>query len=152
MKKSHLLWGLAVLAACARPDVIQDAKYGDVQALAEEIPVPVDAVVAEPELYMERTIAVSGTVHEVCQMAGCWLMLRALDNSAGVRVHVNRTDDGSYVFTVPKDISGQYAIAYGTVQPIDMESEAHYQKDAPGGTPVLNLWAEGVQIAPKAAT
>lgn len=151
MNKSQLLWGLVLLAACARPEVVQDSTYGNVEPLADEIPVPVDAVLAEPKTYLERTIAVSGTIHEVCQMAGCWLMLRSLDANAGMRVHVERTEQDAYAFTVPKDVSGRHAVAYGIVQPVDAESEAHYQQDAPGRAPMLNMVAEGVQIAPKAA-
>lgn len=151
MKTTRLFWGLLLLAACAGPEVAQDAEYGTVDSWAEEIPVPVDAVVAEPYDYLERTIAVSGTIHEVCQMDGCWLMLRALEGQAGVRVHVKRGDNGGYAFTVPTDVSGRYAVAYGEIQPIDTESEAHYQEDAPGAVPELNMMAEGVRIAQDAA-
>ena len=146
-----MIWGVLLLAACTGGEFAQDTEYGAVSALADEIAIPVDAVVAEPEVYLERTMAVSGTIHEVCQMAGCWLMLRALEGQAGLRVHVDRTTDGTYAFTVPTDVSGRYAVAYGTVQPVDAESEAHYQEDAAGEAPLLNMVAVGVRIAPEAA-
>ena len=151
MRESILLCCLIFLASCATPEVVQDDVYGNVEGLTDHIPLPVAALVAERETYLERTVAVSGTIHEVCQMAGCWLMLRALDGGDGVRVHVRRTESGEYAFTVPKDISGRHAVAYGVVQPVDADAEAHYQHDAPGQAPMLNMVAAGVEIAPEAA-
>ncbi|MDE2732172.1 MAG: DUF4920 domain-containing protein [Bacteroidota bacterium] len=151
MRKSVQVWGLIFLAACGSPEVIQDDVYGTVEGLTEMTPVSVAALVAEKETYLERTVAVSGTIHEVCQMAGCWLMLRALDGQDGVRVHVDRTESGEYAFTVPKDVSGRHAVAYGIVRSVDAEAEDHYQQDAPGRAPILNMVAAGVEIAPETA-
>ena len=146
MRKLHLLWLLLFIVACAREDVIQTAEYGVTQALDQVTPVPVDAVIAEPDVYLDRTIAVEGSVHEVCQMAGCWLMIRAMDNAGGIRVHVERTEEGSYAFTVPTDISGRHAVAYGTIGLPDATHEAHYQEDAPHGAASLEMVATGVEI------
>lgn len=57
----------------------------------------------------------AGTVHEVCQMDGCWLMLRGLDTGDGIRVNVEQTEAGEYAYTVPTDIGGRYAVAVGSL-------------------------------------
>ncbi len=118
---------------------------------------PVEAVLAEPEGHLNQPVTVTGTVHEVCQMAGCWLMLRALDTEAGLRVHVARSEDGSYAFTVPTDISGRLATAYGVLQVADPDAEEHYQADAYGQrsgfqvAPSFSMVATSIRIAPDAS-
>ena len=107
------LFIILAFAACNRAEPVQDAVYGAVLDMADAV--PVEAVLAEPQHYIGE-VAVGGTVHEVCKMDGCWLMLRSMDTGDGLRVHAELEEDGAYTFTVPKDISGQYAVAYGTIQ------------------------------------
>lgn len=84
--------------------------YG--QAFSDEGAVPVQAVVAEREAYLGRSVKIEGTVAEVCQMAGCWLTLQTGDGN-NVRILVARTEDGDYAFTVPKNISGRRVVVQG---------------------------------------
>lgn len=150
-------WALLLLlcAGCARLDAPEDEVYGAADMPWEVL--PVEAVLAEPDGHLEQTIAVTGTVHEVCQMAGCWLMLRALDTEAGLRVHVAREEDGSYAFTVPKDISGRQATARGMLRVADLEHEAHYQAESSAQhsgfalPPKYEMVATGVRLFPAAS-
>jgi hypothetical protein len=144
----HTLIGICLLLiACGRSELASDEIYGAQHEAADVI--PVEAVLAEPQYYTDNEIAVAGTVHEVCQMEGCWLMLRGLDTGEGLRVHVERTETDEYVFTVPTDISGRYAVAVGTLTIPEVEEEAHYQEDAPGAAPMLSMVATGVRISPE---
>ena len=136
-----------LLIACGGSELASDEIYGAQDEAVDVI--PVEAVLAEPQHYMGDEIAVAGTVHEVCQMKGCWLMLRGLDTGEGLRVHVERTETGEYAFTVPSDISGRYAVAVGTITTPEAEEEAHYQEDAPGTVPVLSMVAVGVRTSPE---
>ena len=84
--------------------------YGE--TFSDEGAVPVQAVVAEPQEYLGRSVKIEGTVSEVCQMAGCWLTLQTGDGN-NVRILVARKENGDYAFTVPKDISGRRVVVQG---------------------------------------
>ncbi|NNE35688.1 MAG: DUF4920 domain-containing protein [Rhodothermales bacterium] len=83
------------------------------------------------------TVTLVGEVREVCQMAGCWLTMDGSiegseEPAPTIRIAVARDDSGSYVFTVPKDISGRTAYVTGFVesQEVDAETLEHYEEDA----------------------
>ena len=86
--------------------------YGE--QFSDEGAVPVQAVLAERAAYLGQTVKLEGTVSEVCQMAGCWLTLQTGDGG-NVRILVARKEDGSYAFTVPKNISGRRVVVQGTL-------------------------------------
>lgn len=79
---------------------------------------PIDQLLAEAESRVGEPVAVEGEVTEVCQMAGCWLELRAGEGERTIRVKV---DDGVLVF--PKWAAGKHARAEGTVERLDLERE-----------------------------
>lgn len=145
-------WTLLLILPLACTDVapVSYEVYGD--AFLPEAAVAVEAVVADSALYTNQVVSLSGTVHAVCQMAGCWLNLQGLAG-ANIRVDVTRTADGDYAFTVPTDISGSRALAHGLVQQdrTDAATQHHYNSDA--GVPVaptsLSMVASGVMIAPQ---
>ena len=147
-RMKYILIGICLLlAACGESELVGDEIYGAQHEAVDVI--PVEAVLAEPQHYTDNEIAVAGTVHEVCQMEGCWLMLRGLETGEGLRVHVERTETGEYAFTVPMDINGRYAVAVGILTTPEVEEEAHYQEDAPGVVPLLSMVATGVRISPE---
>ena len=76
-------------------------------------------------------------------------MLRGTDSKDGIRVTAEIAENGDYTFTVPTDISGRHAIAFGTISVPDIDAEAHYQQDAPSRTPVLAMVAAGVRVFPE---
>ena len=81
-----------------------------------------------------ETVAVEGTVREVCQQMGCWL---TLDNAAGVpiRVEVPKDADGEYLYTFPMDTAGRPARLAGTVavEETDVETLRHFAEDGGEG-------------------
>lgn len=109
--------------------------FGDVSkhASSEADVVTPMTLVSKTEDVAGKTVTVSGTVREVCQMMGCWLTLdTGGETSAVVRVNVPKDEDGKYVFTVPTDISGRIAYVTGYVEEaeLDAETAAHYAEDA----------------------
>ena len=139
---------LLVLTACSRATLPEYEVYGE--AFGTPSAVPVDVVLAERDLYSGKEVAVSGTVHAVCQNMGCWLMLRSLEGE-GMRVDVPRTESGEYVYTVPTDLSGRRALVKGVLADSEVDSKMHhhYEEDA-GGTmesTQLTMVASGVMIA-----
>ena len=147
MMKRLLLIPFLLLAACTA-----DAPESDDQ-LADETPVTqddqlvaemgtvvgedpgdgpvvfVEDVVGAPETYDGTPVRVAGTVSEVCQMQGCWLTFQN-EEGTPFRVSVPRDDDG-YVFTFPKDVSGQNAVVAGTltIEETDVETLRHLAED-----------------------
>ena len=84
------------------------------EAFSDEGAVPVQAVMAERDQYVGKSVKIEGTVAEVCQMEGCWLTIQAGDGD-NVRVLVARKESGEYAFTVPTDISGRRVVVQGTL-------------------------------------
>ncbi len=144
MRNTALL--LLLVAACASPQVEEpyDA-YGE--AFDAMAAVPVEAVLAERELYLDGHVSVEGTVHAVCQMKGCWLMLRS-HGGEDLRVDVARTEGGEYAFTVPADISGRRAVARGWLSDGSVsDAHEHHLAQEGGGGAALALSASGVMVA-----
>lgn len=97
--------------------------------------IPVQAVAAEGSDLVGQTVKVEGTISEVCQMAGCWLTLQAVDGPL-VRIDVPRDEAGAYVYTFPKDATGRRAIVAGVLTmgtPHHAEGEEMNHDDAMEG-------------------
>ena len=99
-----------------------------------------DALIADAETYAGKTVVVEGVAREVCQQAGCWLTFADAEGRT-VRVNVPRDESESYVFTFPKDASGQRLRVAGVLE-VETESVAdqkHYAED--GGASEAELAA-----------
>jgi hypothetical protein len=79
-------------------------------------PVPVAALMANPDASVGKVVQVRGKVTEVCERMGCWMQL--VDGRTGVRVKVQ---DGDIVF--PKSAIGRTAIAEGTLNKLQLSRE-----------------------------
>jgi len=73
-----------------------------------------------PDDWVGRKVRVEGTVTEVCEMAGCWMELRAGDGEETLRVKVQ---DGVIVF--PLEARGRAAAAEGEFEAIEMTREKY---------------------------
>lgn len=107
--------------------------YGEVLALGDGTPVltAID-VAAHLDQYDGQTVRIEGQISQVCQMKGCWLMLRNVDGGADIRINVPR-QDGDYVYTFAKDIpAGTRAILEGRVarDTLSVELLRHFAEDA----------------------
>lgn len=83
-------------------------------------------LLAEPATYVgDAPILVEGTVVDVCQKAGCWLVLS--DGSNQLRVNVKE-----HGFAVDKDGTGAWARVEGRLEPIDNSEEtvAHLEGES----------------------
>ncbi len=111
-----------------------DAATTAADAFGEGVPDGValspDELIADADDYAGKTVVVEGVVREVCQQAGCWLSF-ADDRGQTVRVNVPRDETESYVFTFPKDASGQTMRVTGLfeVTSESVEDQRHYAQD-----------------------
>jgi len=69
---------------------------------------PIADLIRTPAKFLGKQVQVKGRVTEVCQKAGCWMML--VDDASGKSVRI-KVSDGEIVF--PKDAAGSQAIAEG---------------------------------------
>ena len=101
-------------------------------------------LIAKPDPYAGKPIRTQGTVHRVCQAAGCWMELR--DDSNGKTV---RTPMAGHAFFVPKDCIGKRASIQGIVElrPLTAEHKAHLEGEGATETAsLLSINATGVAL------
>jgi hypothetical protein len=106
-------------------------------------------LVKNPDAFAGKTVKTEGVVSAVCQGRGCWMTLKAGDQS----VRVTFKD---YGFFVPIDSAGATAVMEGvfSVKTIPEATARHYAGETPGGKPdaikgdqkELSLVASGVEL------
>lgn len=106
------------------PDV-KPTHYGEAFTLETASIKAVD-LLADPANYASETpILVEGTVVDVCQKAGCWMVLSDGENQ--IRVTVKE-----HGFSVDKDGTGSWAKVQGTLVSIDVPQETveHFEGES----------------------
>ena len=85
-------------------------------------------LLADPKAKVGQTVLVEGRVTDVCQKAGCWMVITS-DEANGAMMRVRMKDHG---FSVAKDASGTTARVEGVVveKPADPEEAAHFASEA----------------------
>jgi hypothetical protein len=113
-----ILLPILLLALAAVP-VLQagETVYGKGVKLDETL--KISRLLAEPDLYVGKTVRVEGTVTEVCEMKGCWMELQ---ESPEARIRV-KVEDGVIAF--PISARGKVGIAEGVVESIEMTRERY---------------------------
>lgn len=117
---------------------------------------PVEGLVANAASLAGQTVTVQGTVRDVCQQAGCWLVLGGTEH-ADVAVRIRMKD---HAFAVDKQGAGSEALVHGTVivKQVDPQEAAHFAAEAarPEVMPenhaavVVEIEATGVMLRPGA--
>lgn len=106
-------------------------------------------LMSNPAVYKDKTVLVKGNISEVCQKAGCWLVLSDGSNNARVTTLHN--------FFVPKDATGSQVIVIGKFIEAELtEDQAkHYNEESnkpmdeseiKGTSNVFEIEADGVKI------
>lgn len=90
------------------------ASYGE-PLPAGVAPVAINVALASPDAHDDAPGVFSGRITEVCQNAGCWLVIER--DGVSARVNTN------HVFLIPKDSQGE-AIVAGTLEPVPAEPAA----------------------------
>jgi RecJ-like exonuclease len=79
---------------------------------------PVKALLSEPEKYVGKEVMIEGEITKVCQMEGCWIMVKDASSSEPIMIKV---DDGVIVF--PKDGAGKKIVAQGKLEKVADEAQ-----------------------------
>jgi hypothetical protein len=139
--------GQSCEAASAGP-AAKAGPAGEVLARGEKLkglpPVTLATVLASPDAYAGKTLALEGTVRRACTKKGCWMELSDTTGGPGVRVTFK-----DYGFFVPLDSAGRSARVEGVVKVTELsEAQAAHLK-AEGATVAsreVQLVAAGVEL------
>ena len=86
----------------------------------------IKAIQSSPDKYLGKTVKIEGEITQVCQMAGCWMMVRDSSSSEPIMVKV---DDGVIVF--PKDGAGRKAVVQGQLEKVADEAQQEAGSKSP---------------------
>jgi len=140
----------AALAACGTAPAAEEPTPTDPEAAAEaqpvqavptaqadgwqhsgaaftlDAPVPAAQVFGTMDTFVDQTVRVEGRIADVCQMQGCWMVLRD-DADRTVRIRMK-----DHAFSVAKDTTGQWADLEGKVVANDPDPDeaAHFADEA----------------------
>lgn len=132
---SVLLSGFALTAvakehdhAHEHPKVSVTEQGADFVAYGEKMPLEPEAIALSKALTsadLSKELKLSGRIGQVCQKAGCWMMLT--DGDAAVRVKF-----GDHAFVIPTDTQGD-AVVYGTLAKLEMSLDESKHMAEDGG-------------------
>ena len=110
---------LTICLAVSQP--VNAGTYGDPMPASGAVVTLTDAI-ANPA---EKQQKISGTITEVCQKKGCFMVLT--NNQQHARITFK-----DYGFVVPKDSAGREALVYGVLNAVTLSAERanHYEADA----------------------
>jgi len=106
------------LPAAVRGEECDKTSYGAGVRIAESTPVV--ELLASPDRWVGEQVRVEGEVADVCEMAGCWLEIRATEGDQVVKVKVK---DGEIVF--PTSARGKAAVAEGKFERLDLDRKKY---------------------------
>lgn len=115
---------LLVVLPAALPLLAGQQKLG--QGVTIKTATAVKAILAEPEKYLGKEVMVEGEITKVCQMAGCWIMLKDASSAEPIMVKV---DDGVIVF--PKDGAGKKVAVQGKLEKNEDEAQQEAGSKSP---------------------
>ncbi len=79
---------------------------------------PVKEILANPEKFLGKDVMIDGEMTKVCQMAGCWVMVKDASSDESIMVKV---PDGVIVF--PKDGAGSKVAVQGKLEKVADEAQ-----------------------------
>lgn len=140
--------GVLLLATTAMVAEGEGTYYGEAFDIAD-VPAPaVSTVMADTTMY-GREVILTGTILDVCQKKGCWLVVS--DGTSQMRVTFR-----DYAFFVPTDAFNRTVLIRGVVsrEVLDEETAKHYAEESKGEDPdaiegpqeVITMVATGVLI------
>jgi hypothetical protein len=136
-------FALAILFACqaapTTPTLPSGQRIGtDIQPQQS---VRFSVVDASPKEYFHKTVLVEAKIKEVCQKAGCWMLVE--DEGHTARVRWETGCGGKYTF--PKDAAGKRVLIQGSFYPTTLsEADAKHMEEEAGKK--LDLPREGYEF------
>ena len=125
MKGRTLSLFVAAIIAAAPALAFQKASKHFGEPFTKAKTVALKDVISSVEKYADKSVKVEGTIQDVCQNKGCWLVLTDGKNSMRVTFK-------DYGFFVPKDSMGKKVVLEGLVEKktIDEDAAQHYASES----------------------
>jgi RecJ-like exonuclease len=120
----RVIFAICAFAILAALPLLAGQKLGAGVTLTT--PTPIKTILSAPEKYLGKEVMVEGEITKVCQMAGCWVMIKDASSPDSIMLKV---EDGVIVF--PKDGAGKKVTAQGKLEKVDDEA----QKEAGSTSP-----------------
>jgi hypothetical protein len=112
--------------------------------LSDRTPIALTTLIETPADYDGEVVKTEGVISAVCQRMGCWMELKADDDSPAIRVPM-----AGHGFFLPRDVSGARATIEGTVEvgelPPDWQEHLR-EEGAQAAGQALGINATGVLI------
>ncbi len=86
----------------------------------------IKAIMQSPDQYLGKDIKIEGEITKVCQMAGCWILVKDSSSPDPIMVKV---DDGVIVF--PKNGAGKKVAAQGKLEKVADEAQEEAGSKSP---------------------
>jgi len=115
---------LAIAVLLALPLLAAEKKLG--KGVTIKTATPVKAILAAPEEYLGKEVMIEGEMTKVCQMAGCWVMVKDASSDEPIMVKV---PDGVIVF--PKDGAGKKVAVQGSLEKVSDEAQTESGSTSP---------------------
>lgn len=127
--------------------VLEDGSrlFGSEMSEEREV-VPLGTILASPAEYEGQVVKTEGEIAQVCQQMGCWMELRADENSPGIRVPM-----AGHSFYLPRDLAGSRATIEGTVRVEALSPEEREHLESEGATATgqdVSIEATSVLVRP----
>lgn len=115
MKKTFFSVIVAALLL-ALPLLAAEKKLG--KGVSIKTATPVKTILSEPDKYLGKDVMVEGEMTKVCQMQGCWVLVKDASSEEPIMVKVK---DGEIVF--PKDGAGKKISVQGKLEKVSDEAQ-----------------------------
>jgi RecJ-like exonuclease len=115
---------LVIALLVALPLLAAEKKLG--KGVSIKTATPVKALLTEPEKFLGKEVMIDGEMTKVCQMQGCWVMVKDASSSEPIMVKVQ---DGVIVF--PKDGAGKKIAVQGTLEKVADEAQQEAGSTSP---------------------
>lgn len=126
-------------------EVTDDAEIFGAPLNADAKPMTLEALLDNPDDYVDTAVRVESRISQVCQKKGCFMI-------ASSGTHAVRISFKDYAFFVPTDTSGKTVTVTGTLieRTLTEEQAAHFRDDAGSDTiqagKVYEIVADAVSI------
>lgn len=115
---------LALMLLVALSLMAAEKKLG--QGVSLKMATPVKEILANPEKFLGQDVMIDGEMTQVCQMAGCWVMVKDASSEEPIMIKVQ---DGVIVF--PKDGAGKKITVQGKVEKVADEAQQEAGSKSP---------------------
>ncbi len=115
---------LIIVLLTALPLMAAEKKLG--QGVSLKTATSVKEILANPDKFLGKDVMIDGEMTSVCQMAGCWVMVKDASSEQPIMVKVQ---DGVIVF--PKDGAGKKIVVQGKVEKVSDEAQQEAGSSSP---------------------